>query len=137
MTLWFLAWLWQGVVLALGVSAALRLFPQANASTRHMIWWCTFAALVWLGCSCAPHPVALALTSTDGTAQQMPAASAVFEVRSLPQWLIASIVALWVSGAFAAWVAIAAAVRGLSRLKSSCSPVLPAIVDQLPLWHVV
>jgi beta-lactamase regulating signal transducer with metallopeptidase domain len=137
MTLWFLAWLWQGIVLALGVSAAFRLFPQVNASTRHMIWWCTFAALVWLGCSFAPDPVALAITSTDGAAQQMPAASALFEVRSLPQWLIASIVTLWVLGAFVAWLAIAAGVRGLSRLKRSCSPVLPAIEAQLPLWQEV
>jgi beta-lactamase regulating signal transducer with metallopeptidase domain len=137
MTLWFLAWLWQGVVLALGVSAAFRLFPQVNASTRHMIWWCTFAALVWLGCSFAPDPVALAITSTDGAAPQMPPASALFEVRSLPQWLIAAIATLWVSGAFVAWLAIAAGVRGLSRLKSSCSPVLPAIEDQLPLWQEV
>ena len=137
MTLWFLAWLWQGVVLALGVSAAFRVFPQVNASTRHIIWWCTFAALVWLGCSFAPDPAALTITSTDAAAKQMPAASAVFEVGSLPQWLIASIVTLWVSGAFVAWLAIAAGVRGLSRLKSSCSPVLPAIEDQLPLWQEV
>jgi beta-lactamase regulating signal transducer with metallopeptidase domain len=137
MTLWFLAWLWQGIVLALGVSAAFRLFPQVNASTRHVIWWCTFAALVWLGCSFAPDPVALAITSTDGVAQQMPAPSALFEVRSLPQWLIASIVTLWASGAFVAWLAIAAGVRGLSRLKRSCSPVLPAIEEQLPLWQEI
>lgn len=137
MTLWFLTWLWQGLALAFGVSAAFRIFPQVNASTRHAIWWCTLAALVWLGCRVPPDPVALGLTSTDGAAQQLPAASAVFEIGSLPQWLVVSMVAVWVSGAFVALLAIATGVRGLYRLKNSCSPVPPAIEEQLPLWQEV
>jgi beta-lactamase regulating signal transducer with metallopeptidase domain len=137
MTLWLLTWLWQGLALAFGVSAALRLFPRVNASTRHVIWWCTLAALVWLGCSVPSDPGALAATSIGGAAQQVPAASALFEIPSLPQWLMLSLATVWAVGALVALLAIGAAVRGLFRLKRSCSPVLPAMEEQLPLWQDV
>ena len=137
MTLWLLTWLWQGLALACGVWAAFRLFPRVNASTRHVIWWCTFAALVWLGWSFPLDPDAAAAISTGGAAQQLPAASAVFEIASLPQWLMVSLATVWVLGAFVALLAIAAGVRGLFRLKRSCSPVVPAIEEQLPLWKEV
>jgi beta-lactamase regulating signal transducer with metallopeptidase domain len=137
MTLWLLTWLWQGLALAFGVSAALRLFPRVNASTSHVIWWCTLAALVWLGCSFPSDPGALAATSIGGAAEQVPAASALFEIPSFPQWLMVSLATLWLAGALAALLAIGAGVRGLFRLKRSCSPVPAAIEDQLALWQEV
>src|SRR6185312_17434855 len=99
--------------------------------------WCTLAALVWLGCSFPSGPGALAATSIGGAAEHVPAASALFEIPSFPQWLMVSLAAIWLAGALAALLAIGAGVRGLFRLKGSCSPVPAAIEDQLPLWQEV
>src|SRR5262249_45659297 len=40
----FLAWLWQGTMLALGVWAVLRLV-RPNSATRFAIWWATLLAV--------------------------------------------------------------------------------------------
>lgn len=133
MTGWLVAWLWQGIVLAMGVSAALKLLPRVNASTRYVIWWCAFGVLVWLGWSTSPHIGPLLTISSDTGATQVSAPS-LFEVAAFPQWLITCIFAAWGAGASFKLLSILPGLHGLHRLKDSCGPVLVTMETRLPLW---
>ena len=133
MTGWLVAWLWQGTVLALGVSAALKLLPRVNASTRYVIWWCAFAVLMWLGWSTSPYTGSFLTISSDPVATQVSAPS-LFEVTPFPQWLIAFIFVAWGAGASFKLLSILPGLHGLHRLKDSCGPVLETIETRLPLW---
>ncbi len=133
MTGWLIAWLWQGTVLALGVSAALTLLPRVNASTRYLIWWCAFGVLVWLGWSTSPYTGSLSTISSDSGATHVSAPS-LFEVTAFPQWLITSIFVAWGAGASFKLMSILPGLHGLHRLKDSCGPVLQTIETRLPLW---
>jgi beta-lactamase regulating signal transducer with metallopeptidase domain len=138
MTSWMVAWLWQGCLLTIAVSAGFRLFWKMDASTRYVIWWGTFAALAWLGWTLWPHAVtnrAVSALSAAPAAPAAPGASAVFEIAPLPHSLITSLLALWMAGTAVKLVGVLRGLRGLYRLKQSCCPVSPAIESRLPLWQ--
>jgi beta-lactamase regulating signal transducer with metallopeptidase domain len=134
MTSWMLAWLWQGLLLTIAVSVGFHLFRRINASTRYVIWWSTFAALLWLGWSLWPHIVTNSAMPAAVAVERGPRASAVFEVVPLPQSLITSLLAVWMLVTAFKLVAIFRGLLGLYRLKRSCCPVSSAIEAQLPLW---
>jgi beta-lactamase regulating signal transducer with metallopeptidase domain len=133
LTGWLVAWLWQGTVLALGVSAALKLLPRVNASTRYLIWWCASAVLVWLGWSTSPYIATLLTISSDTIATQASSPS-LFEVTPFPQWLITFIFATWVAVASFKLLKILPGLHALYRLKASSGPVLETIEMRLPVW---
>jgi BlaR1 peptidase M56 len=60
---WFVAGLWQGVVLAAGVAICLRLVPRTTAAVRFAIWTAVFAVLAVL-----PLVHAYSLNSDSGIA---------------------------------------------------------------------
>jgi beta-lactamase regulating signal transducer with metallopeptidase domain len=133
MTGWLIAWLWQGTALVLGISTALRLLPRVNAATRCLIWWGAFGVLAWLGWSSSPHVVPLAPVLADATAAPI-AAPSLFEVAPLPEWLMTSIMMLWVTVALFKLLRILSGLHALHQLKDACGPVLQTLEMQLPMW---
>jgi beta-lactamase regulating signal transducer with metallopeptidase domain len=131
MTGWLVAWLWQGMALALGISAAFKLLPRVNASTRYVIWWCAFAVLVWLGWSTSPYTGGSTIVAADPVGSP----PALLEVEAFPQWIITSTFALWAAVACFKLVRILPGLKALYRLKDACDPVLREVEAQLPLWR--
>ena len=133
MTAWLLAWLWQGTALALALSILLHLLPRVNASTRCLIWWGAFAALVWLGWQSAPIAATSALLSRPALA----AASDQFvivKVEPLPARAQTLIFSVWIFVALFRLLRILPGVQFLYRLKDECRPFPRAVEEKLPLW---
>ncbi len=86
---WFVAGLWQGVVLAAGVGICLRLVPRTTAAVRFAIWTAVFAVLAVL-----PLVHAYSLNSKNGISEH--AALVNVDVRwsfaIAAVWLIVSLV---------------------------------------------
>ena len=133
MTAWLLAWLWQGTALAVVLSILLHLLPRVNASTRCLIWWGAFAALIWLGWQSLPNMATGALLSPPtlaATSDQF----VVVQVRPLPAWALTLIFSAWISIALFRLLRILPGVHFLYRLKDECRPFPRAVEDKLPLW---
>ena len=133
MTAWLLTWLWQGTALAVSLSVLLHLQPRVNASTRCMIWWGAFAALVWLGWESLPT-TASALATASG-ARGLIGKPSPIQVQRLPAWAITSIVTTWIAVASLRLLRLLSGVQRVYRLKHQCRPFSRAVEERLPLWH--
>jgi beta-lactamase regulating signal transducer with metallopeptidase domain len=132
-TAWLLTWLWQGTALAVSLSVLLHLLPRVNASTRCMIWWGAFAALVWLGWECLPTTAPVLATASG--ARGVIGNPSPIQVQRLPAWAITSIVTTWIAVASLRLLRLLSGVHHVYRLKHECRPFSRAVEQRLPLWH--
>lgn len=141
---WYIAWLWQGSLLVLLVSGALRLVPRASAATKYLVWWASLVALCALPVVSWPgRPAAIA---ADVIAVRVPL-PATATVAALPtEWLTLPAVAGWlVALGIAAWVAIAGvrltglarAIVALGAMKHRCRPFPESRERNLSGWMSV
>jgi beta-lactamase regulating signal transducer with metallopeptidase domain len=132
-TAWLLTWLWQGTALAVSLSILLRLLPRVNASTRCMIWWGAFAALIWLGWE-SSSTTSSALRTASGATALIGKPSAI-HVQPLPAWAITFIMTTWMAVASFRLLRILSGVYSVYRLKHECRPFSRVVEERLPLWH--
>jgi bla regulator protein blaR1 len=125
------AWLWQGAVLAMVTTVAVRAVPSAAAGKRHSIWLIALVLTVWL-----PFVDALA-TGATGRLETAPAvanSAAGLTFPLPPAWVILGALTLW---GIAAAFYIGRLVLGLRRLRQLVSWSLPLDserIDRLPRW---
>lgn len=126
MTAWLLAWVWQGLALALGVAAAVRYVRGLNAATRHFIWFGSLIALGWLGWVGSPHASLRAPVA-------MPAVDPIY-IPSAPDMLVSGVVGIWAACTLVALLRLLPGLKAIYALRDRCSPFPPALESGLPLW---
>src|SRR5690349_13908474 len=86
------AWLWQGAVLAMVTTAAVRAVPSTAASKRHFIWGIALVLTVLL-----PFIDAFAALATarNETAPAVPNSAGGLTFPLPPTWLMLGTLALW------------------------------------------
>lgn len=132
------AWLWQGVAIALLTALALRWMTRANAATRHAIWWFALVAIVLLPVvQIVASGTMLPSASSTQTPDELPIASAVVVVPAISGWIALLTIALWFATTIAAVVRIAAGLRLLVRLKRQSRPFDADREARLPMWMSV
>jgi beta-lactamase regulating signal transducer with metallopeptidase domain len=114
-------WLWQGMVLAVGVWGLLRVW-RPNASTRFAIWWATLGAVVLLLLKIAAPASVDALPLLPLT---LPA---------LPAPLIAVAIGVWLGLSLLGLVDVGVSVSHLRRIKRASRPFPAARERRLPRW---
>src|SRR5688572_32000255 len=113
MTAWFLTWLWQGSALAAGVAVALACAPRVNAATRHLIWWGSLAALIWIGWSNSPH---------SGLGPEPVPGSEPVYIPTAPDFFITLFLGVWAAVALVSLLRVLRGLRGVYALRGRCRP---------------
>ena len=138
---WYIAWLWQGSLLVILVSGALRLVPRASAATKHLVWWaalvalCLLALLSWPGRPAAdvvaagvPLPMAATATALPTGWLMLPAVAS---------WMVALGIAAWVGIAGIRLIGLARAIVALGTMKRRCRPFPVSRERDLTGWMSV
>lgn len=115
-----ITWVWQGLAIAGVTAALLACTRRLSAAARHLCWWAACGAVLAL-------PVAYVVAETFAAA---PPATAV-PVPPPPAGIGLAALAAWATFAAAGTVRMAAAIRGVLRLKRSATPIDPALARRL------
>src|SRR5262245_11470288 len=127
MTAWLLAWVWQGLAVALGVTVVVRYVRGINAATRHFIWFGSLIALGWLGWVGSPH--------AGPAAPQLPIETAdPIYIPSAPDFLISGVIGIWAACTLVALLRLLPALHAVYALRDRCHPFPRALEANLPLW---
>ena len=127
MTAWLLAWMWQGLALALGVTVAVRYVRGLNASTRHLIWFGALIALGWLGWAGSPHAGSAAPQLSIGD-------TAPIYIPSAPDILISGVIGIWAACTLIALLRLLPSLHAVYALRDRCRPFPQVLETTLPLW---
>lgn len=140
---WFLAWLWQGSLLVLLVTGALKLIPRTSAATRYLAWWATMLAVcalpAWTWPS-LPGPAAVGVTLVDqvtataAMARLAPPTPLALPLPDVADWLVALIIVAWIGAAAIRLAGVARAIVALTRLKQRCRKFPPDREARLNAW---
>ena len=133
---WFIAWLWQGVLVVGLVALMFRMTSRISAATRYAIWWVTLAVVIGLPWLVVPGPSA----GTDLVQTAPPVSALMPTLIELP----GPSVELWI-GAILCWLAVVAlrlaclagGLRGLIVLKRRCVALPQATEASLHRWTSV
>lgn len=123
------SWLWQGLAIALAMTAVLGCARRLNAATRHLVWCLTCGAVVLL------PAVRAWMTRGAGSLRGTVAADAPFVLPAPPDWLLTVAALAWILFMLGGFARIAASLYSVARLKSAGEPVGPATAARLPLWR--
>lgn len=134
---WFIAWLWQGVVLVAVVEVALRCTKRASAATRYAVWWSTLALLSGFPWVEASLRAVLAAPAAAPMPPVHAAAPLLVELPSLPVELMIATVSAWALLAGARLACLAAGAHRLIALKRRCTPLPEAVEAGLVRWRRV
>jgi len=132
-----LTWLWQGLVIAWTIQAAVWTMPRLNAATRHAIWWLALAAVLAIPAAHGMAAIAASqfpaadLASLNGNAVN---ADARLMLPAIPAAIVAWAAAFWAMRAALGILQIAASYRALGRLKRAASPFDRSREARLALW---
>ena len=134
---WLLTWLWQGTLLTLLVTVALRALPGPSAATKCLVWWATLAALLilpwnWSGTQVGSAIGPVVVTTAAGSPGWTP-----IGLPSVPAWLAAIVAATWIGLAAVRLVALTRAIAALERLKRRCVDLPSQVEARLPLWRAI
>lgn len=133
-----LAWLWQGTLVAIVATAAVRLVPPGAAAKRHAIWWLALVIVVIIplvpAVSFGPHEAG------HSTAAALPAVAgkdaAVVVLPAPPSWLASLLVAVWGITVLAASARLLLEARTLRALTRDVRPIDPAREARLARWTI-
>jgi len=132
------AWLWQGVALAMGVAVVLRGAHRLNAATRHLIWWGTLAAILvlpliplLLSRGAAGGGDVVAAVASGGTAGAGPLVT----LPGMPRWLVAALMGAWLGLAALGVLRIVRSLRHLRSLEQRSVPLAPDVEARLTTWR--
>ena len=145
--------LWQGALLALGVTLLLHVF-RFNASTRYVVWSGTFLAVVALPIIAGrytpdvplpeiPAPQSLAESLSVVSVPSLPSRSEVivpplsdksFEL-ALPEGWSSYVLGAWIFVSLVLLLRLARASVSLRRLKRSSSAAVPEALERLRHWE--
>ncbi len=139
---WFIAWLWQGLLLVGIVGLAFSLSPRISASTRYAIWWLTLGvvlAMPWLTApGAAPESPAIVQTAAQAAGQAI--AQPAVAPLVLPAAPLGFVLLLFTAWLVLALVRLAAVVRGVFELMAAKRSCMPFPVDRegrLSRWRAV
>lgn len=126
MTAWFIAWLWQALVLTAVVATVLRA-PSLNAATRHLVWCVAMLVVAGLGWS-APHalPTVSVLTA--------PSPDALMYIESVPHAYVTAFLGIWAGVALVLLVRLIPGIHAVNLLRDRCRPFPRELERELPLW---
>jgi beta-lactamase regulating signal transducer with metallopeptidase domain len=128
------AWLWQGLTVAMLTTLVLGRMRRLNAATRHAIWWLTLLAVALL-------PIVLIVTTRPPApvlpALDEPVASALVALPALSGGVISCAVAIWLATVIAGAVRIVSGLRWLVRLKQHSQLFDAGREGRLPMWTSV
>ncbi len=139
---WFIAWLWQGLLLVGIVGLAFSLSPRISASTRYAIWWLTLGvvlAMPWLTApGAAPESPAMVQTAAQAAGQAIAQpAVAPLVLPAAPLGFVLLLLAAWLGLTL---VRLAGVVRGVFELMAAKRSCMPFPVDRegrLSRWRAV
>jgi bla regulator protein blaR1 len=123
-------WLWQGLIIAWMVAAAIRVLPRLNAATRHAIWWSALAAVVSIPVAHGLAEVTMATPPADFEAD----VTGALVLPAIPAGVLAGLFAIWAITATLGVFRIVLSCRALARLKRTSLPFDRAREARLPLW---
>ncbi len=131
-------WLWQGSVVALVATVALRMPRALGATARHRLWW--VAMVIVLALPAMPHAWALGQTShgtpilpaTVFSFVETPAAR--FTVPAPPAWTARVLLAGWLAWVLLWSAQIAAALLALRRARRNLRPFPAEREARLKNW---
>ena len=102
-----------------------------NASTRCVIWWGAFAALVWLGWESSPN-TSTAMATAIAAPSAMRGQAVAVQVQPLPAWALTLVLTAWITIALFRLLRILPGIHLLFRLKDECRPFPRGVEEQLP-----
>lgn len=129
------AWLWQGMAVAWLTGLVLHRMARLNASTRHAIWWFALAAVLALPLFGAAANITAEMSFAAGAG--LPRAAGAVVVQTIPSWLIACGVGIWLGAVINGLARIALGLEWLVRLKEHSSPLPESRQLRLTMWSSV
>jgi len=115
----FIAWLWQGAMVAGVTALVIRVVPAGAASKRHMIWWQALVLILmlpWLSVLLPRIPAGVTTSPAGsfetGLTLPMP-----------PAWLLSSGAAIWLAVVIADLCRLAVNLRSLGSLVAQSTPL--------------
>ena len=123
-------WLWQGLIIAWMVAAAMRALPRLNAATRHAVWWFALAAVLAIPVAHGLAEITAATTASSLDA----AATSVLVLPAIPAGILAGLAAIWALTAAVGVIRIVLSCRALGQLKRTSSPFDRSREARLTLW---
>jgi beta-lactamase regulating signal transducer with metallopeptidase domain len=130
------AWLWQGMAVAWLTGLVLHRMARLNASTRHAIWWFTLAAVLAVPLFGAAANITAEMSFAAGAGPPRAPVGAVV-VQTIPSWLIACGVGIWLGAVINGLARIALGLQWLVRLKEHSSPLPESRHLRLTMWSSV
>jgi beta-lactamase regulating signal transducer with metallopeptidase domain len=130
------AWLWQGLAVAWLTGLVLHRMPRLNASSRHAIWWFALVAVLALPLF-GGVAIMTAETSFVPGAGLPQAPGGAFAVPTIPGWLIACGVGIWLGAVINGLARIALGLQWLVRLEEQSSPLPESREVRLTMWSSV
>jgi beta-lactamase regulating signal transducer with metallopeptidase domain len=129
-----LAWVWQGLVLALAVHVALRTLRRLDAATRHALWWGTLGAVMLLPVVlAAPWPWSGNAAAAPGlSTPDVPAApDSLLTLPAPPAMAAQAAVGVWLALTAVRFGRLVHAWRAMRRLVRESSPLDAALERRL------
>ena len=134
-------WIWQGSVVALVATTALRAPRVLGATARYRLWWAAMVVVLLLPvlpALAASLTPASALTSAPiPTWEPLPSASWQFTIPALPRWTTILIASAWVTWMVVCTAKIAGAFVALRRARGSARPFPADREARFPNWMAV
>ena len=127
-------WVWQGMALTAVVAGVLRFSPGLSATTRHLVWWVTLAAVLALPVVPA---VQVPATPTPDARLGLSAASDpsnVLVLSAVPPWITATILGTWLGVVVLGLLRLVRGIAHVGDLKRRSRPLPARVRQRLPLW---
>ena len=138
---WFIAWLWQGLLLVGVVGLLFSLTPRISASTRYAIWWLALGVVVampWLTAPSAVSDSSTAMLPAAGpVGDSIPRSGAPLVLPAIPVELVLLMLGTWLAYAGVRVTRLVRGVRELRAMQRSCVPFPRESEARLPRWRAV
>jgi hypothetical protein len=133
-------WIWQGSVVALVATAALRAPQVLGATARYRLWW--LAVAIVLALPIAPTVASALKPAVDpafvapvsGALQRASTGPWLLTIPALPRWTTVLIASMWIAWMVVFGARIAAALVALRRARRDARPFPPDREGRLENW---
>jgi hypothetical protein len=114
-------WIWQGSVVALVATTALRAARFLGATARYRLWWAAMAIVLVLpvvpALAAFMSPASDVLSAPIVSSKPLPVGSPQITIPALPGWTVILIASAWVTWTVVCTAKIAAAIVALRRAR--------------------